>query len=110
MNKTINTKQELISNFEEHLKIPFPRVSGNDELQDIKGELSLYGSHVAGLVSSYLQNAEINVQLVEKDNELENRMTAFEPHNAEDHESLQNMQSYKHKIDKLVTLLNELVK
>jgi len=95
--------------FKEHLAIPFPQVTLNGELQGIRGEISLYGGHVAGLVTSYLNSAPINPDYVKVDAELEERIKNFKPGNSQEKKDIAVLMEYKHKLDSLLLLLSTLL-
>lgn len=96
--------------FNDHKKLPFPEsMSINEELRDIRGELALYDGHMAGLVSSYLQNSPINPHLIKKDQALENRMKNFHSTNTVEEKNIKDLIKYKHKVDDLISLLNQLI-
>jgi hypothetical protein len=110
MNKKINNKiSKLKKILNEHINMQFPEIPRSDDLADINTDLSHYGGHVVGLVTSYLNNASVNPKLVEVDYELENKLEAFEPNTQEEKQSLNYIVVYKHKLDELVTVLNELI-
>lgn len=103
--KIDNLKEKFIN----YSHVPFPKVNSNISLQDIKADLVLYDSHIAGLVSSYLNNGKINPKLITVDSKLDDQLSNFQPNNQEEEKIHQNLLKYKHEIDGLAIQLQELV-
>lgn len=102
MDNQKNTLKELFDKFK---NIPFPKVLNTQELQDIKAELVLYDSHVAGLVSSYLKISPIDTDFVKIDARLEQIMQNFQPKTSEEKKCIHDLIEYKHKLDDLIIAL-----
>lgn len=104
-----NKIDNLKRNYAEHLEMPFPELTSHQDLQSVIGELSLYGGHIAGLVSSYIDNSPININLINTDPELEETLANFHPINEIQEKEYKNVLRYKHKIDEMAIQLQELV-
>lgn len=96
--------------YAEHLGMSFPETDSDNELmQDTIGPIALYGGHVAGLVTSYLGNAEVNPDFVVVDDEIEKQFSEIQVDNVEDEKTLEYIKAYKHKLDEMIVLLAELI-
>lgn len=112
MKRRINKQNQLTrleKLFDEHIGLTFPREAPTRALQNMKGELALYGGHVAGLVSSYLKNAPINKKLVKVDLNLEHQIQNFLPKTSKEKKYIQDFVYYKHKLDELIRCLVKLL-
>lgn len=110
-NSNISNKVDKLEKlYAEHLGMSFPETDSDNELiHDRIGEIALYGGHVAGLVSSYLKNAEVNPHFVKTNDELEKHLNDIQVDTIEDEKDLEYMKAYKHKLDEMITLLSELI-
>ncbi len=101
--KQINKLKKL---FDEQLNSTFPQDAPTAELQSLKNELALYDGHVAGLVSSYLNNLLVNKNLVNINSQLEQRIRNVYPKTPNEKKSKTDLIHYKHRLDKLITILS----
>lgn len=112
MRTQINKQKEvthLKKLFDEHIIISFPETAANEKLYDMKGELALYDGHVAGLVSSYLQNTPVNSKFVKVDLKLKGKMEDFRPNTPEEEKSMQELIRYRERLDKLIFTLSKII-
>lgn len=97
-------KKILEEEYKKFLKNEFPKAPEEDELYDLFAELVLLDGHIAGLVSSYLANCNINFELLDVDdefNELANNIKI-------DSKSSVELNERKKQLDKLVHIIKEM--
>ncbi|WP_047153900.1 hypothetical protein [Aneurinibacillus tyrosinisolvens] len=95
----------LVAKFEDFKRLPFPEAPQDDDLYDIFTDLVEYDSHIAGLVTSFLNNKKINRKFVNKNNEIENKISSL---SEKQNQEVSEIKTYKNKLDNLVDLLKEL--
>jgi hypothetical protein len=71
-------------------------------IEEIDVDVYEYNSYIAGLASSYLKGVEIPKEDVKLDHDLEQRLTLCT-------EKLNEFVEYKHRTDRLATLLKECI-
>ena len=97
-----NSRLLLEQKWGEFRKIPFP-----PQLGELKSELVLLDSHVAGLVSTYLSGGKVNPSLVAFDQELDGLLESFRPRDERENAIREEYKRYKAALDELIELLAE---
>jgi len=102
-------KGELKKLYEEFFVTQFPKIySENEELSDIFDELVLQDAHIAGLVSSYLQDAPIRIDWIQIDKNLNHKIEKFNPSNGDEEKTISGIREYNEKLNKMTKILKQL--
>jgi hypothetical protein len=102
--------EELQQKFSEFKQLPFPENSANDELSDIFAELVQLDGHVAGLVTTFLLGKPVRRELVYIDLDLDQKLQAFQPSSVTEQKTVSAYQTYKSRLDELISFLQQLLR
>ncbi len=103
-------KEKLRKLFEEFIELPFPHyTAGNKGLGEIIPELADLDGHIAGLVSSYLDNAPVRKKYVYIDENLNKSLSEIRPSSKEEQKALSGFVEYKRRIDEMTRILQKLL-
>ena len=98
-----NQKEQLRKEWNKFKKLPMPPA-----LSDLKEELVILDTYIAGLTSSYLAGDHIRIDdafLSRTNSSLEEKIARFRPDSADEEKRLSAYRQYKLELDKLVELL-----
>lgn len=94
-------KKQLAEKFEEFMQIEFPNEPEEDDYYDLFSELVELDGHIAGLITSYLKNMDINFALLDADDAFNNLLSEL----STETQPVKDMVDYKKHLDALIIMI-----
>lgn len=100
--------EEIIREFDNFKKLPFPEAPEDDSLDDLYADLVEIDGYTAGIVASYINGKRIDKKLICVDDEFNKKINLIKATITDSEKELVQLKNYKNRLDILIKMIEKL--